>query len=364
MSGELQHTPLHERHVAAGARMVPFAGFDMPVMYTSILEEHRTVRASAGLFDVSHMGEVRLRGRDAAALAQRLLTNDVSGMDDGRVRYGLLCLPDGGVVDDVTLYRVSQREWLFCVNASNIAGDLAWMREVHAHSGLECEIADESDATALLAIQGPAALEITAQALGVGEPAPGRWRFAALRLGADEVWLSRTGYTGEDGYEIFMPAARAPEVWDRLRAAGGERLGLAGLGARDTLRTEMGYPLYGHELDRATNPLEAGLERFVAFGRGFVGDEALCELRARGPARRLVGLLLDGPVARAGAPIHTPEGSGIITSGTFAPSVERSIAIGYVPARAARPGARAQVEIRGRRIDARITETPFYRRKR
>jgi aminomethyltransferase len=345
--------------------MVPFAGFDMPVMYASILEEHRAVRRSAGLFDVSHMGEVRLVGADAAALAQRMFTNDVSGMEDGQVRYGLLCLPDGGAVDDVTLYRIGAREWLFCVNASNVATDLAWMREVHAASGLACEIRDQSDATALLALQGPAALAIAQRALPEGGPAPRRWRFSRPRWGRDEIWLSRTGYTGEDGYEIFAPAARAGELWDRLCEAGGSDLALAGLGARDTLRTEMGYPLYGHELDRHTNPLEAGLERFVTPDREFVGSAALAELRRTGPTRRLVGLLLDaGPVARPGAPIRTGAGDGLVTSGTFAPSVERSIAIGYVPARAARPGELAQVEIRGRRVDARITETPFYRRKR
>jgi aminomethyltransferase len=361
----LQHTPLHARHVAAGARMVPFDGFEMPVMYSSILEEHRAVRSAAGLFDVSHMGELRLRGPDAAVLAQRVFTNDVAGMQDGQVRYGLLCLPGGGVVDDVTLFRVAERDWLFCVNASNIAADLAWLREVHAASGLRCEIHDESPGTALLALQGPAALEIAARALPGSGPAPRRWRFARVALGADAIWLSRTGYTGEDGYEIFAPAVRATELWDRLREAGGERLQPAGLGARDTLRTEMGYPLYGHELDRQTNPLEAGLERFVASEREFMGSEALAEVRRRGPARRLIGLVLSpGPVARPGAPIHTGAGSGVVTSGTFAPSVERSIAIGYVPARAACPGESAQVEIRGRRVDARITETPFYRRKR
>jgi aminomethyltransferase len=365
VSQPLQHTPLHARHVAAGARMVPFAGFEMPVLYSSILEEHRAVRSAAGVFDVSHMGELRLRGPDAAALAQRVFTNDVAGMQDGQVRYGLWCLPGGGVVDDVTLYRVAERDWLFCVNASNIAADLEWLREVHASSGLRVEIHDESDATALLALQGPAALDIAARALPGTGPAPRRWRFAQASLGADVICLSRTGYTGEDGYEIFAPAARAAELWDRLLETGGAALRPAGLGARDTLRTEMGYPLYGHELDRDTNPLEAGLERFVASDREFVGSEALAEVRRRGPSRRLVGLVLNpGPVARPGAPIHTREGDGIVTSGTFAPSVERSIAIGYVPARAARPGESAQVEIRGRRIDARITETPFYRRKR
>jgi len=345
--------------------MVPFAGFDMPVMYASILEEHRAVRRSAGLFDVSHMGELRLVGPDAAALAQRLFTNDVSGMQDGQVRYGLLCLPDGGAVDDVTLYRIEAREWLFCVNASNITSDLDWMREIHSHSNLACEIRDESEATALLALQGPAALAIARRALPETGAAPRRWHFSRERWAEDEIWLSRTGYTGEDGYEIFLPAERAGELWDRLRETGADELALAGLGARDTLRTEMGYPLYGHELDRQTNPLEAGLERFVAPERKFIGSTALAEIRRLGPVRRLVGLVLEsGPVARPGAPILTPAGEGIVTSGTFAPSVERSIAIGYVPARAARPGELVQVQIRGRRVDARITGTPFYRRKR
>jgi len=363
--GALARTPLWPRHQAAGAKLVPFAGFDMPVVYASIMEEHRAVRTRAGLFDVSHMGEVRLRGDGAVELAQALLSNDVLGAPIGRVRYGMLCQDDGGVVDDVTAYRTGEREVLFCVNASNIAADLAWMREVHARMRSRCELSDECEATALLAIQGPEALGIVAKLLPEGFRPPRLWHFAAAVLaGKVEVLLSRTGYTGEDGYEIFTAAGKALALWDLLREAGGERLSPAGLGARDTLRTEAALPLYGHELDRAHDPLEAGLERFVAFGRGFIGEAAL-RARADAPARRrLAGFVLDGrQVARTGFAIHTPSGDGVVTSGTFGPTVDRSIALGYVPAGLA-VGARVHVEIRGKEVPCEVVATPFYRRKR
>lgn len=356
----LQRTPLWARHVEAGAKMVPFAGFEMPVVYASILDEHRAVRTRAGLFDVSHMGEVRVSGPAALAFAQRLLTNDAAGTRVGRVRYGLFCVEDGGVVDDVTLYRTGEREVLFCINASNIAADLAWMREVHARSGLDCTIADESDATGLLALQGPQALAIAAKLLPAGFTPPKRWNFAPVELAGVPVLLSRTGYTGEDGYEIFAPADRTVAVWDRLREAGGDALAPAGLGARDTLRTEMAYPLYGHELDRDHDPIEGGLERFVAFGKGFIGETALRARVAAGPGRRLAGLVLDGrQVARPGFRILTPSGDGAVTSGTFGPSVDRAIALGYVPAEFA-TGARLHVEIRGKPVPCEIVSTPFY----
>ncbi|MFI5315868.1 MAG: glycine cleavage system aminomethyltransferase GcvT [Myxococcota bacterium] len=367
MSGEsapLARTPLWSRHSAAGARLVPFAGWEMPVSYSSILDEHRAVRASAGLFDVSHMGEIRLRGPGALELAQTLFTNDVSGAAVGRVRYGLLCLETGGVVDDVTLYRAAASEVLFCVNASNIAADREWIHAVHARTKSRCEIADESEATGLLAIQGPAALQIVAKLLPPGFTQPKPWHFAATRLGSLEVLLSRTGYTGEDGYEIFVAAERAGALWDLLRDAGGERLALAGLGARDTLRTEAAYPLYGHELDRAHDPLEAGLERFVALGKGFSGESALRARSQTGLQRRLVGLVLEGrQVARPGFAIKSDLGDGVVTSGTFGPTVDRSIALGYAPA-GLTAGARLHVEIRGKHLPCEVVATPFYRRKR
>ncbi len=342
--------------------MVDFAGWDLPVLYTSILDEHRAVRTRAGLFDVSHMGELRLLGAGALAFAQRIFTNDALGMRDGQVRYGLVCQPDGGVVDDVTLYRRSERDLFLCVNASNTASVRAWLEGVLAEERPACELRDESSATALLAVQGPEARALVHK-LCKGEPRLARWRFAECELAGIPTALSRTGYTGEDGYEIYAPAERAVALWDALREASGDALALAGLGARDTLRTEMGYPLYGHELDRSHDPLEAGLERFVAFGRGFIGEDALARRRASGPERRLVGLVLEGrQAARPGAPILDDGPVGAVTSGTFAPTVERAIAIGYVPARCARPGTRLGVEVRGRRLPCEVTTTPFLHR--
>jgi aminomethyltransferase len=318
------------------------------------------VRSSAGIFDVSHMGEIRLRGRDAERLAQRLFTNDVAGTPHGGVRYGFLCAEDGGVVDDVTLYRIGPAELLFCVNAATASADLEWIRSVAARGRFDCEVIDESDATALLAVQGPEARAHVHRLLA-DAPRPGRWKFAAARFAGAEIWLSRTGYTGEDGYEIFLPNACAEPLWDALCAAGVRPIGLA---ARDTLRTEMGYSLYGHELDPSTNPLEAGLERFVALGRGFIGEEALLEIQKRGPARRIIGLLLEGRVvARPGTPILRDGPIGTVTSGTFGPSIERSIAIGYVPAELASAGNRLAVEIRGREVACEVAQLPFFHRK-
>jgi aminomethyltransferase len=360
----LRHTPLYERHREAGGRLVPFAGFSLPVEYTGIIDEHRAVRRSAGLFDVSHMGQIRLRGRDAVRLAQQLFTNDVVKAARGRVRYGLFLRDDGGAIDDVTVYRVAAEEVFFCVNAANTAVDLDWIRAIRERSSLDCEIADESEATALLAVQGPRALEIAHRALGDAGPPPARWQFRSSRFAGAELCLSRTGYTGEDGYEIYLPAERAGALWDALLKAGGDELRPAGLGARDTLRTEMAYPLYGHELDPTTDPIEAGLERFVALGRGFIGESALRERSSRADPRRLVGLVLEGrSVARPPAPICAEQSVGHVTSGTFGPSVERSIAMGYVPARYAEPGTALLVEIRGRRVPCRVCKTPFYDRK-
>lgn len=362
----LVRTPLYERHRAAGARLVPFAGFEMPVLYHSIVAEHRSVRASAGLFDVSHMGEVRLQGPGASALAERLFSNRVATLEPGAVRYGLLCLESGGVVDDVTLYRHSPEDLLFCVNASNVASDLGWMREVRASGGEDCAILDESEQTGLLAIQGPQALTIAARVLPTDLPPPRRWHFARSRIAGVPIVLSRTGYTGEDGYEIFAPAAEIVAVWDALVVAGGGALTLAGLGARDTLRTEMAYPLYGHELDREIDPISAGLGRFIAWESSFIGERALARLRERGPERRRVGITMDGrALPRPGCVIADSEGLeiGRVTSGTFGPSVERSIAIGYVPATLATPGLRVGIEIRERFLPGQITATPFFARK-
>ena len=364
MAGALARTPLYERHAAAGARFAAFAGYQMPIQYESIVKEHQAVRGSAGLFDVSHMGEIRLRGRQALELSQRLFTNDLIGAEPGRVRYGMFCAEDGGVIDDVTAYRVAQDEVLFCVNASNTAVDLDWVLKVQAEGAYDCDVLDETESTALLAIQGPEARAITGRCLTGSDKPPGRWRFADAELAGVPVVLSRTGYTGEDGYEIYVASDAALAVWDALVRAGADTLSLAGLGARDTLRTEMAYPLYGHELDRDHTPLEADLERFLHFGAGFIGEAALQRQRTEGVRRRLVGLLIEGRgVARAGYPIVKDQVVGEVTSGTFSPSIERAIAIGYVPPELSAPDTALSVEVRGRALPCHISPTPFFHRK-
>ena len=336
----------------------------MPVLYESIVAEHRAVRASGGIFDVSHMGEVRLKGPDALALAQRLFTRDLTSLGEGRVAYGLMCRADGGVIDDLTVARTGPEEVLLCVNASNVETDLDWIRDVHERSGLLCEVVDESPETALLAIQGPQARAIVDPLLPEGVKGPRRWRCLPTQLLETPVLLSRTGYTGEDGYEIYLPHEAAVHVWDGLLQAGAGRLTPAGLGARDTLRTEMAYPLYGHELSLTRDPLSAGLDRFVDFGAGFVGEDALAQIRETGTPERLVGLLLDGrQMARSGYALEAEEQVGEVTSGTFGPSVERSIAIGYVASAHAEPGTRLAVRIRAKAVGCTVVPTPFFRRE-
>jgi aminomethyltransferase len=364
MNEPLSRTPLYDRHLRAGARMLPFAGYEMPIVYTSILEEHRHVRSAAGLFDVSHMGEIFLRGRDASALAQRLFTHAVDTLPTGGVRYGLLCNESGRILDDATLYRLGPDELMLCVNAATAAADLAWIERVAREHGGACEVDDASARTALLAIQGPLACEIAHRALDAGAPRPGRWRFAETRIAGERALLSRTGYTGEDGYEIYIPSSVAAAVWDALVAAGRDALRPVGLGARDTLRLEMGYPLYGQDIGPDRGPVEADLMRFVRLGRGWIGDPAVRDVAERGATERRVGLLLEGrAIARTGARILDEGGArqlGVVTSGSFGPSVERSIAVGYVSAERAQAGTAVAVDIRGRAIAARVCTLPFY----
>ena len=274
----------------------------------------------------------------------------------------MMCTHDGGVVDDVTLYRLASDAFMLCVNASNTADDHAWMLEVQRSAGLACQIADESAETALLALQGPDAIGIVSGLLRDGETPPRRWRYRRTELAGIAVGISRTGYTGEDGVEIYVRAQDSVRLWDRLLAAGERAPQPAGLGARDTLRLEMGYPLYGHELDRAHTPIEANLERFVAVGKGFIGEEALARARDSGPRQLLVGLVLQGrQLARAGFTLLAGDARGIVTSGSYGPSIERSIAMGYVPAESAQPGAQLLVEVRGRHVPCDVVGLPFYR---
>jgi len=354
-ASDLRRTPLYERHRDLGARMVPFGGWEMPVQYGSIKEEHRAVREGTGLFDVSHMGQLWLRGPDAVADAERLVTCPVASLAPGRVRYGLLCNERGGCVDDVTVYRVAEDALFLCVNAANQEKDYRWVVR-HAE---RARVRDESDATGLLALQGPGSAALLA---GLFEPDPGalkRFRFAEGKLAGERALVSRTGYTGSDGFEIYLAAGALEAAFEALRRAGAVP---AGLGARDTLRLEAALPLYGHELDDDTSPLEAGLERFVKLDAGgFIGAEALRHQREAGPPRRLVGFVLASRgVARAGHALAVDGREvGTVTSGAPSPTLGKSIGLGYVPPSLAAAGTALDVVIRGRAVGARVVDTPF-----
>jgi aminomethyltransferase len=358
----LLRTPLTEVHRALGARLVPFAGFEMPVQYTSILSEHAAVRERAGLFDVSHMGQLHLRGAGAIGDAERLLSCPVASLKPGRVRYGLLCNERGGVVDDVTLYRLAEDHLLICVNASNIAKDHAWFA---AHCSAASELRNASDETCLLALQGPAS-EAILQPLVAAELARVRFfAFVETRLAGVRVLVSRTGYTHAGGFELFGPAGGAEKLWRTLIEAGAAH-GLApvGLGARDTLRLEAALPLYGHELDDETTPLEAGLARFVKLAAGgFIGAEALRAQHAHGVPRALAGFVVEGRgIARAGhALAHAGAEVGRVTSGAPSPTLGKPIGLGYVPPPLAAVGTKLDVMVRGRAVSACVVETPFVR---
>jgi aminomethyltransferase len=332
----------------------------MPVQYAGILQEHRAVRERAGLFDVSHMGQIHLRGRGALASLERLVTCPVASLRVGQVRYGILCHETGGTVDDVTVYRTGEDAYFLCVNASNIEKDHA---HVLHYAALDTEIRDESAATGLLALQGPLCAEILASIAEPDARALRRFRFAEGRVAGRPALISRTGYTGSDGFEIYCAAGDAVPLWDALLERGGPRgLEPAGLGARDTLRLEAALALYGHELDDATTPLEAGLDRFVDLARGgFVGAEALRRQHASGVSKRLAGFVVEGRgIARAEhALAHGGREVGRVTSGAPSPTLGKSIGLGYVPPALAEAGTELAVMIRGQAVAARVVQTPF-----
>lgn len=362
----LQKTPLFDAHVRLGARMVEFGGYSMPVQYSSILEEHRAVRTAAGIFDVSHMGEFRFRGPGAAWLLQRLLTHDVDTLANGQVLYGAMCYADGGTVDDCTLYRHDSGDYVLVVNAANIAKDFAWVAEqAKALAAHGVEITDESPATGLLALQGPQAQTLLQRftPANLGDIDYFHFRARAPISGRACV-VARTGYTGEDGFEIYCDAADAPALWDLLVGAGAVP---CGLGARDTLRLEAALNLYGHELSPTINPLEARMGPFVKLDKeDFVGREALLQSKEDGgPARRLVGLRFAG---RRNIPrpemtvLHGGRPVGTVTSGTFSPTLQAPIALALVAKGTGKVGATLTVDIRGRQAEAERVKLPFYRR--
>ncbi|HEY0752854.1 MAG TPA: glycine cleavage system aminomethyltransferase GcvT [Ktedonobacteraceae bacterium] len=362
----LKRTPLYEQHRLLGARMVEFGGWEMPVQYSGILTEHRAVRTQAGLFDVSHMGEFRVSGVDALAFLQRLVPNDVARLTLNQALYTQLCLLDGGVVDDLLIYRLAEDNYLLVVNAGNIAKDFSWIKSQSV--GFRVELLDQSAETALLALQGPAALTIL-QPLTQVELAPiAYYHCASGEVSQVPCLISRTGYTGEDGFELYCSTDSAVHLWHDLLAAGAEHgLQPAGLGARDTLRLEAAYCLYEHELTEQINPLEAGLSWSVKLTKGeFIGRDVLARSKAQGLKRKLVGIeMVERGVARAGYAIYDGEQQiGSLTSGAPSPTLNKNIGLGYVETALAVPGKRVDIDIRGRRTAAQITALPFYKRSR
>lgn len=363
----MKQTPLNAVHKALGARMVPFGGWEMPVQYAGVIEEHLAVRERAGLFDVSHMGEIEVRGTDALALVQRLTTNDASRLVDGQVQYSALCYPDGGVVDDVTLYRSSATHFMFCVNASNVDKDFAWMQQVHGESGLTAAtLANRSDEFAQLALQGPKAGAILARLTTVPLASIGYYHFGQGDVAGVPTLISRTGYTGEDGFELYIPAAAAVALWNRLLEAGrADGLVPIGLGARDTLRLEKGYALYGHELSPQISPLEAGLGWIVKLEKSdFVGRDALQRQQSSGIPRRQVSLVMEERgIPREGYPVFAGDQQvGIVTSGTMSPTLKVGIALALVETSRVVPGGELLVGIRDRKLRAKIVKPPFVKK--
>ena len=352
-------TALHRRHQETGARMVPFAGWEMPLQYSGIVAEHRAVRTSAGLFDVSHMGEVRLDGPGAIETLDRVLCNDPRRLEVGQALYTPLCNEAGGVLDDLVACRLGEHRFLLVVNAARRESDAQWLRD-HAQG---CRVRDVSFFSSLLALLGPRAQELLGRLVDADLGTLGRFRvLRSVRVAGVRAVVSRTGYTGEDGFEILTAWQDALPVWDALVALGATP---CGLGARDTLRLEAGYLLYGADLDETTTPWEAGLGWTVKLdGRTFVGADALRRQRQEGVRRRLCGLVLEGrAIARSGSPVrHGGRPVGTVTSGTFGPWVERSIALAYVPPDVATVGTRLEVEVRGRPVPAEVVRLPFYRR--
>jgi aminomethyltransferase len=360
---ELRRTPLHAVHRQLGGRMVPFAGYEMPVQYSGVVDEHRTVRSAVGLFDVSHMGEVEFRGPGASETVDRIVTNHVSRLDDGQACYTVMCKEDGGILDDLVVYKYSSERVLICVNAANRQKDVQWMK---AFASAECAIEDTSETWAQIAVQGPKAAELVAQVTSPDPTGLSSYRFIEGSAEGAPALLARTGYTGEDGFELYVPAERAETVWGSLIERGAP-LGVkpAGLGARDSLRLEMCFPLYGNDIDETTQPYEAGLGWVVKLKKPaeYPGKEALRTAKAKGSRRKLVPLELETGIARGGYPVVVDgQPAGRVTSGTKGPSVGRSIALAYVPATHSAAGSQVEIEIRGTVRPARVVERPFYRR--
>jgi aminomethyltransferase len=354
MSATLLHTPLHERHVELGARMVPFAGWEMPVQYEGVIPEHRAVRTDAGVFDVSHMGELEVEGPRARELLQGALSNDLDKLEPGQAQYTLLTNEEGGIIDDLIAYRVGDCSYLLVVNASNRATAYAWLKEREIPGS---DVRDVSDDCALLAVQGPNAIE------RLGLPSAPPFTFAEAFVDGVEVMVNRTGYTGEDGCELLCMTEDAVQLWDSVLERG---VVPCGLGARDTLRLEVCYPLHGNDIGPGTDAISAGLGWACALDKEFEGVEVLRRIKADGPTRRLVAFVMEEKaVPRQGMPIVVAgdAGGGEVTSGSHSPMLEIGIGLGYVPAAQAKAGTELTIDVRGRPRRARVVKKPIYQRE-
>ena len=361
-----KRTVLFELHQKLGARMTVFGGFEMPVSYSGIIEEHLAVRATAGIFDLSHMGEFEIRGPHALELLERTFTNYAARLSDGQAQYTIMCAEDGGAIDDLIVYRLGDERYMLCVNASNIAADREWILDVN-HGRAEFE--DLSDTTALVAVQGPSAVAILSALADFPIVNVARFGVASGKVAGVACLAARTGYTGEDGFELFTENGGARQLFEAILDAGAAaNIKPVGLGARDTLRLEAGLPLYGHELDRDSSPFEAGLSPFVKLGRPFIGAPVLEAQHRDGIKKKLIGLRTDDGkmIARQGYKLFRGgHESGVVTSGSFAPSIQRPIAMAYAAAginTAPTPGDVLEIEIRNRKIPATVVRRPFYRR--
>jgi len=353
----MQETPLFHEHSKANARMAPFAGWAMPIQYQGILAEHKQTREAASVFDICHMGEFELTGPGAEADLERLLTQRVSTIKEGQCRYGFLLNEQGGVLDDLTCYRLGPERFMLVVNAGTCASDAAW---IEARLSGNTVFKDLSPSLAKLDVQGPASKAMLEKALGVTAPALGYFRCAEWDMAGVSCLLSRTGYTGEWGYELYFPAEHAVAVWRALLEGG---IPPAGLGARDTLRLEVGYPLYGHEWSEDRTPVAAVGKQFMDLNKSFIGHEAVARELDTPPPDKLVGLQLVGKqAARAGDQIYVGDRKvGVVTSGSLAPSLGVAVALAYVHREHAEPGCGVELDVRGRRLSADVVSLPFYK---
>jgi aminomethyltransferase len=356
MSEALRRTPLYDAHLSAGARVVPFAGWEMPVQYSGVVAEVKATREGVGLFDVSHMGRAYIVGEDAAAFFDYLTVNDVSKLSDFQGQYSLLCNESGGIIDDIIVYRVKETEFLVIFNAGNRDKDIAWLRK--NLSGFSATLTDRSDETCLIAVQGPKAIEL----LGDSVASIPRFGLGSATFAGVAVTAARTGYTGEDGAELICRAEDAEKLWSALVSAGAVP---CGLGARDALRVEAALPLYGHEMDELVNPFAARLGWVVKLDKAsdFIGKMALTALKASEP-NRLVGVVLEGRgIPRESYPVMAVGGEqvGFVTSGTFSPTLQKGIAMARIPTSLAKTGTKLEVEIRGQRHAAQVSALPFYK---